>query len=99
MKRNSKPKYYPNNWKLYKDSPDEMFIDHTYEEFFDWKVNGWYLPSSVSCIIRVEKPNGKIKEYVYQTQGHAKRKVKKLIANKESFVICDNESINHMKQL
>ena len=97
MKRGRKTKYFPNNWKQYKDSPDDMFIDHTYEEFFDWKVNGWYLPSSVACIIRVEKHDGKIKEYVYQTQGHAKRKIESLIANLEDFVVCDNEAIQTMR--
>lgn len=92
-----KQPYLPNNWQQYKDAPDDMFIDHTYEEFFDWKVNGWLLPSSVACIIRAENPkNGKVKEYVYQTQGHAKRKVKKLMEEQKDFVICDNEGIHHL---
>ena len=39
-----KRRYYPNNWKLYKDSPDDMFIDHTYDEFMSWKIDGWELP-------------------------------------------------------
>ena len=97
MKRGRKRTYYPNNWQQYKDSPDDMFINHTYEEFMDWKIEGWYLPSSVSCIIRVEEADGTIQEYIYQTQGHAKRKVKQLVKDRLDFVICDNESIHNME--
>ena len=97
MKRGRKRTYYPNNWQQYKDSPDDMFINHTYEEFMDWKIEGWYLPSSVSCIIRVEECGGTINEYVYQTQGHAKRKIKQLVEDRRDFVICDNESIHNME--
>ena len=97
MKRGRKRNYYPNNWQQYKDSPDDMFINHTYEEFMDWKIEGWYLPSSVACIIRVEEFDGTINEYTYQTQGHAKRKVKQLVKDRRDFVICDNESIHNME--
>ena len=97
MKRGRKRNYYPNNWQQYKDSPDDMFINHTYEEFMDWKIEGWYLPSSVSCIIRVEEFDGTISEYAYQTQGHAKRKIKQLVKDRRDFVICDNESIHNME--
>ena len=45
--------YFPNNWQEYKDAPDEMFQPHTFDEIMNWKVAGWELPSSVSCIIRV----------------------------------------------
>ena len=59
-----KPKYFPNNWKAYKSSPDEFFIPLTYNDFFNWKVMGWALPSSIDCIIR-EETDGKITEKVY----------------------------------
>ena len=67
-----KPKYFPNNWKAYKSSPDEFFIPLTYNDFFNWKVMGWALPSSIDCIIR-EETNGKITEKVY-SQSTAARK-------------------------
>ena len=67
-----KPKYFPNNWKAYKSSPDEFFIPLTYNDFFNWKVMGWALPSSIDCIIR-EETNGKITEKVY-SQSKAARK-------------------------
>ena len=91
-----KRKYYPNNWKAYKDSPDSMFVDHSYEDFMAWKIDGWELPNAVTCIIRAEE-NGKVKEYTYQTQGHAKRKIKQLVKDRRDFVICDNESIHNME--
>ena len=67
-----KPKYFPNNWKAYKESPDQFFIPLTYNDFFNWKVMGWALPSSIDCIIR-EETNGKITEKVY-SQSKAARK-------------------------
>ena len=67
--KNKKPKYFPNNWKAYKESPDEFFIPLTYKDFFNWKVMGWVLPSSVACVIREEK-DGKISEKIY-SQSHA----------------------------
>ena len=94
-----KRKYYPNNWKAYKDSPDDMFIDHTYEEFFEWKVNGWQLPSSIVCILRVEDPKtGKIKEHTYQRIGAAKNKIDKLMKEgKKNIVICDMEAVHNLR--
>ena len=67
-----KPKYFPNNWKAYKESPDQFFIPLTYNDFFNWKVMGWALPSSIDCIIR-EETDGKITEKVY-SQSKAARK-------------------------
>ena len=67
--KNKKPKYFPNNWKAYKESPDEFFIPITYKDFFNWKIMGWVLPSSIACVIREEK-DGKISEKIY-SQSHA----------------------------
>ena len=52
----SKKKYYPNNWRAYKEAPDDAFLPHTFDELMDWKVAGWELPSSVCCIIRETDP-------------------------------------------
>ena len=68
----TKSKYFPNNWKAYKESPDQFFIPLTYNDFFNWKVMGWALPSSIDCIIR-EETDGKITEKVY-SQSKAARK-------------------------
>ncbi len=69
---NKRPKYFPNNWKAYKESPDEFFLPIAYKDFFNWKVMGWVLPSSVACVIREEK-DGKISEKIY-SQSKAARK-------------------------
>ena len=67
---NKRPKYFPNNWKAYKDSPDEFFIPLTYKDFFNWKVMGWALPSSVACVIR-EETDGLISEKIYSQTAAA----------------------------
>ena len=78
---NGKPKpkrkkYFPNNWKLYKDAPSELYVDHLYEEVMDWKVAGWELPHDVYCIIRATHlKTKKVKEYVYKRPGAADKKL------------------------
>ena len=67
-----KSKYFPNNWKAYKESPDKFFIPLTYNDFFNWKVMGWALPSSIECIIR-EETDGKISEKVYSQPKAAQK--------------------------
>ena len=90
-----KPKYFPNNWKAYKDSPDEFFIPLSYNDFFNWKVMGWALPSSVACVIREEK-NGKISERIYSQSGAAHRYLENQMADKSTktiFTICDDSAV------
>ena len=89
-------KYYPNNWKKYKDAPDEVFHTPTVEEFFDWKLGGWELPESICCIIRAEE-NGRINEYTYTRESAAEKKVDKLMAVGATFTYCDNDSVTFME--
>jgi len=90
-----KNKYFPNNWSRFKAAPDDMFFTPTYEEFKEWKLRSWELPESVECIIRAEE-NGKIKEYVYEKQHAALKRVNKLLESGATFTICDNESIQSL---
>ncbi len=92
-----KRRYYPNNWKQYKDSEDKFFKPIAFNEFMSWKIDGWELPNAVTCIIRAEGKDGKITEHTYQTQGHAKRKIEQLVKNRQSFVVCDNDAIQNMR--
>ena len=96
-KKKKKP-YLPNNWKLYKDAPEDMFFNHEFEEIMDWKVAGWELPASVYCMIRVTKlKTGKVKEYLYQRPSAAKAKIKKLMQSADhEFVVVDHEDIQHL---
>ena len=90
-----KPKYFPNNWKAYKLSPDEFFLPIDYDEFYQWKVMGWQLPSSVSCIIREEDPNtGKITEHVYSRQSAAQKRIEDRMKHDTRFTICDEEAVH-----
>ena len=90
-----KSKYFPNNWKAYKESPDQFFIPLTYDDFYNWKVMGWALPSSVACIIR-EETNGKITERVYSQSSSAQKYIdsKMKVKNaKTTYTICDDAAV------
>ena len=92
-----KKKYFPNNWRLYKDSDESMFIPHEYDEFMNWKVAGWEIPSSVCCIIRETDPiTKKVKEHVYSRPRSAVNFVQKLMDEGKEFTICDEEQIHQM---
>jgi len=97
MTKKKKP-YFPNNWDAFNKADAELFDDLPFEQFMDWKVAGWELPSSVACIIRDRNVRtGKIKEYVYQKSGAAENKVKQLMAIGESeFTVCSHDTIHHM---
>ena len=98
----SKKKYFPNNWKRYKDEDDSFFslgnnVYHTFEDIMEWKVGGWELPSSVCCIIRVEdKETGRIKEYVYSNVKSAMKFCGKLMGEGHEFTIVDEEQVQQM---
>ena len=34
-----KKKYFPNNWRAIKDTPDKHFMSMPYEQFTDWKIH------------------------------------------------------------
>jgi hypothetical protein len=92
---NRRPKYFPNNWKAYKDSPDEFFIPLTYKDFFNWKVMGWVLPSSIACVIREEK-DGKISEKIYSQSAAADNYLTKQMSDKKNtaiYTIVDDKQV------
>jgi hypothetical protein len=77
---NKRKKYFPNNWKKYKDAPAAWFEPHYYLDIMDWKLSGWELPPDVCCIIRATHLETKrVKEYVYKQEKSADNKIKKLI--------------------
>jgi len=93
--KKKKPKYFPNNWKAYKDSEDSFFIPLSYDTFYNWKVMGWAIPSSVACIIREEK-DGKISEKIYSQSAAARRYLETQMSNKDAstiFTIVDENSV------
>lgn len=90
-----KKKYFPNSWQSYKDAPDDMFEQHTFEEIMTWKVANWELPDSVCCLIRVKNTKtGKVEEHVYQREGAARKKVLELMRTPHcEFTICNHETL------
>jgi len=101
MPKNKKPKYFPNNWKAYKESEDSFFIPLSYRDFFNWKVMGWALPSSVACIIR-EETDGKITERVYSQSGSAQKYIRSAMKTKNpktTYTIVDDSAVQVMYPL
>ena len=93
----NKKKYFPNNWKAYRDAPAEWFEPLTFEQFMDWKMSGWELPSSVECIIREETKSGKIKEYVYTRPGDAKNRIKRIMDSEGMITVASQVEIHHLE--
>ncbi len=94
-----KKKYFPNNWKAYSQSPAEFFIPIEYDEFVSWKINGWLLPSSVSCIIREEDvETGRVKERVYSREANARRFLEERMEGEKKYIftICDDEAVHNL---
>ena len=92
---NKRPKYFPNNWKAYKESPDEFFLPISYKDFFNWKVMGWVLPSSVACVIREER-DGKISEKIYSQSQSANNYLTKQMSDKKNktiYTIVDDKQV------
>ena len=97
-KEMAKRSYFPNNWQQYKDSEDDFFHPHTFEEIMEWKVANWQLPSSIACIIRVcDTKTKKTQEYVYKSRGSAEKMVSKLLRTENiEFYVCNHEAIHHV---
>ena len=93
-----KKRYYPNNWRAYKDSPDQFFLPLAFDEFMDWKVAGWQLPSSVACMIReTNHRTGKVTEHVYSRTGDAKNKARAIMDIGESeFCVVTHDAVHQV---
>ena len=98
MSKKKKKPYFPNNWEAIAAAPAEYFDSLPFEQFMDWKLAGWEIPSSVSCIIReTNVKTGKVKEYVYQRMSAAQNKAKQLMAVGEcEFLVCTEDEIHLM---
>ena len=99
----AKKKYFPNNWQAFKDQPEQFFVPLDFEDFMDWKINGWEIPSSVACIIREQNiKTGKVTEHVYSRLGNANKRANKIMKEgKSEFLVCTHDDIGHIypKQL
>ena len=93
-----KKPYLPNNWANYKQAPDQFFLPIPYDEFVDWKINGWEIPSSVACIIREQDiKTGKVTEHVYSRLSNANKRANKIMKEgKSEFLVCTHDDIGHI---
>ena len=94
----SKKKYFPNNWKAIKDAPYQFFESIPFDEFMDWKMMGWEIPSSVAAIVREQDlKTGEVKEYIYNTISGANKRCKRIMKeSKSEFLVCTHDDIAHM---
>ena len=94
----SKQKYFPNNWKAIKDAPYQFFESIPFDEFMDWKMMGWEIPSSVAAIVREQNlKTGEVKEYIYNTISGANKRCKRIMReSKSEFLVCTHDDIAHM---
>ena len=97
-KKKRKPPYFPNNVEAYRGAPAEWFDAIPFDEFMDWKMAGWELPRSVDCIIREHNHRtGKVKEYVYQKQSAAKKRIRAIMdIGESSITLCNSETLHHL---
>ena len=96
-------KYFPNNWKEIRDAPDDCFSSPdpnnplTFEDFMEWKLNGWEFPSSVACVIREhDVKTGKVKEHIYSKPKWANKKIKQLLIKGHEFTIAGGDVVEHI---
>ena len=91
-----KQPYFHNNVKALMDVPAECFDSIDFDEFMDWKIGGWELPSSCNFIIRERNlKTNKVKEYVYQRPGPARKKLEQRMQSGEcEFTVANHEAIH-----
>ena len=92
-----KKKYFPNNWRALKDTPDKHFMSMPYEQFTDWKIHGYDIPDSVYSIIRTMDTQGKVEEFYYSTPRHTHNRIRKSITENKEIYLCTMEGMYHLK--
>ena len=95
-----KNKYFPNNWKAIKETPSECFATKdplTFEQFMEWKNEGWEIMQDHYVIRETNTKTGKIKEHTFDNPKKAKKKMLKLMAKEREFLVADDFQITDMK--
>ena len=93
-----KKPYFHNNVEAIMEAPDAYFIPIPFDEFMDWKIGGWELPSSCNYIIREQNiKTGKIKEYIYQKPSAAKKKLEQRMESGDcEFIVADHDTVHFL---
>ena len=91
-----KKPYFHNNVEAIMEAPDAYFIPIPFDEFMDWKIFGYELPSSINCLIRERNlKTGKIKEYVNYRPMAARRKLEQRMESGDyEFTVCNEDAIH-----
>ena len=99
MSKKKRKKYFPNNYDAVAGAPAEWFPGIPFDEFMDWKIGGYEIPSSINCIIRESRiDTGEVTEYVYQSAYHAKRKARQIMDEGVSeFVVATAEQLHYLR--
>ena len=98
MAKKKKKPDFPNNYEAIKQCPDSFFFQIPFDEFMDWKIFGYEIPSSIDSIIREHNlETGKVTEYVYRTLDGGKKRAKRIMdEGKSEFVVCTHEQVHHV---
>ena len=95
-----KKKYFPNNWRAIKDTPSSVFSHPplSFDDFMAWKIEGYMIPTSVSCIIREQDvETGKVTEHVYSRTSDAKNKALAIMeAGESEFTVCTRDAVHQV---
>ena len=92
-----KRKYYPNNWDAIKQCPPNYFPAMEYEDFREWKVFGYQLPSSHYAVVRIDdRDKGTIVEYTYKTEHHTKQRLKKEMTGNKHVTVATMDGVYHL---
>ena len=97
-KKKKKKPYFHNNYDAVAECPAEWFPPIPFDEFMNWKIGGYEIPSSVNCIIREKRVDtGEITEYVYSTAGRARNKARQIMDEGVSeLTICTEDAVHHL---
>ena len=92
-----KRKYYPNNWDAIKQCPPHYFPAMEYEDFRDWKVFGYQLPSSHYAVVRIDdRDKGTIEEYTYKTEHHTRQRLMKEMNGNKRVTIATMDGVYYL---
>ena len=97
-KKKRKKKDFPNNYDAIAECPPKFFHSIPYDEFMDWKICGYEIPSSINSIIREQDlETGKVTEYVYQTVNGGRNRARKIMdEGKSEFVVCTHDQVHYI---
>ena len=96
-----KRKYFPNEWKKWKDRPAEAYVSLPFDLFYEMRVNGYMLDEETYCIFRLRNINtGRITEKAYKSKKHALSYLENaVIAGRHQITMVTDDDIKHYDPL